>query len=586
MLRVLLVVILVGALCGTAQAAPRTVARSGEFSLQAERKDGQVCLTLRRERRYQGQECGPLPRSPHHTLSVFPDIPSNTYAVAVAPTVRRAEVEDAKGRRTMHRTFSARGFAARFVLIPRPAALFVRLYGADGTLLSMDAGTIGYIEWHTDSVPVFGDRMAGVTAYTELRLQPSPDQADRVRTLACVDVVSSSGGSGMCDDDSEDALVIMGSCDGPGLVGGVFSPAVAGVRLELGSGATVQLPVSELPAPFGGRRTLGANVPAGEAVRAATAVDAAGRELSRVGVGLAPGGQPCAGEDRGDDRFMGRLVPVAPAPGAVAVAEAAGVPLLVADQGETLCAELGQLPAQLCPPAPVDSDPPRLLRQGGTVAGVLSVDAARVTLELDRGRDVTVPTTDAPAYTGRWHGKVRFFAAAVAASRKVVRVVVRDASGRAIGIADRGVVAPRVNRRVLAEQAGVRLQVARQTGEQPCLEAVVADPAPVPRFCTDPDPGVPIDGPMRQYGGAVVVSCTPRLALAYGRFTDGLKTPSVVLVDGREVKARRIALDGEDAWYAFVPDAVIAGLRAGEDRVALNLPPASAQCGYSVSRAF
>lgn len=585
MLRVLLVMVLVLVLCPAAQAAPRTVARSGDFTLQAERKGDQVCLTLRRDRRYQGEECGPQPRSAHSTVSVFPDVYSRTYAAAVGPTVRRAEAEDARGRRTSHKVFSARGFAARFVVVPpQVGAVFVRFYGADGTLLGIDPGPVGYIA-PDNEVQVLGDRESGITVHTEPKLEATPDQPDRLRTLACVQVVNASGGSETCDDVG-DVLVIMGACDGPGLVGGVVGPAVAGVRLQLGSGATAELPARELPAAFGGRRVIGAEAPAGEAVRAASAFDASGRDIAAIGVGLGPGGRSCAGEDRGDDRFVGSLVPATPPANPVTVAAAGGLPLTVADQGETLCAELGPLPAGSCGMPPVDSDPPRLLRRGTTVAAVLSADAARVTLELDRGDDITVPTTEGPAYTGRWAGKVRFFAAQVPSARKVVRVVVRDATGRAIGIREPGVVAATVNRRLLAEQAGVRLELFRIPGLPLCLQAFVADLAPAPGFCTVRNAGTPIDGPVRSYSGAVVVSCTPRLALAYGRLPDGARTPDVVLGDGRRVKARRVALAGKDAWFAFVGDTALRALQAGDARVALDLPPASAQCGYSVERAF
>ena len=585
MLRVLLVAVLIGVLCETAQAAPRTVAKRGDFSLQAEQKGGQVCLTLRRDRRYQGEACGRLPRSPHRTVSVFPDVHSYTYAAAVGPTVRRVQAEDLKGRRTSHRVFSARGLSSGFVLIPAPPApVFVRFYGADGTLLGMDAANYGYIG-ADNPVQVLGDREAGVQAHTEPLLAPSPDQVDRVRTLACVDVVNDSGGSGLCDADADDALVVLGSCDGPALVGGIVNPAIAGLRLQLGSGAMAVLPAQALPEAFGGRRVIGAQVPAGEAIRSATAFDATGRDLASVGVGMAPSVQPCAEEERGD-HFAAPLAPVAPPPGSVTVVAAGGLPLVVADQGETLCAALGPLPPGLCPPAPVDSDPPRLLRRGGTVAGVLSADASRVTLELDRGRDVVMPATDGPAYTGRWAGKVRFFAAQVPAARTVVRAVVRDVTGRTIGITERSVPDSQGSRRVLAEQNGLRLQVVRRPGEQPCVETFVADLAPGPRFCTVRRPGVPIDGPVRQYSSAVVVSCTPRSALAYGRLSDRLALPEVVLADGRRVKARRIALDGDDAWYAFLPDAAVRTLRGGKAVAELHLQPASAQCGYSVSRRF
>lgn len=585
MLRVLLVAVLVVVMCPAAQAAPRTVARSGDFTLQAEHRGGEVCLTLRRDRRYQGEACGRQPRSPHRTVSVFPDVYSTTYAAAVGPTVRRAEAEDARGRRTSHKVFAARGFAARFVVIPpKPGAVFVRFYDADGRLLGIDAGPVGYIA-SADDTQILGDREAGVKAYTEPQLAPTPDQADRLLRLACVDVVNASGGSGVCGEGTDDALIILDSCDGPGTLGAVVGSGIAGLRLQLGSGATVELPAQALPPAFAGRRAVGAEVPAGEAVRSATALDASGRDVAGVGVGLAPSGLPCTEEDRGKN-FSAPLVPVAPPAAPVPAAAAGGLPLVVADQGETLCAELGTLTPQLCPAAPVDSDPPRLLRRGATVAGVLSADAARVTLELDRGRDVTVPTTTAPAYTGRWAGKVRFFAAEVPAARTVVRAVVRDARGRAIGVSDRSLGRSSVNRRVLAEQGGVRLQVVRQAGAQPCVTAFVADLAPAPSFCTVRNPGRPIDGPFHTYRAAVVVSCTPRLALAYGRIADGMAVPEVVLAGGRRIKGRRVALPDDDAWFAFAPDAAVERIRAGKDQARLDLPPASAQCGYSVDRAF
>jgi hypothetical protein len=52
------------------------------------------------------------------------------------------------------------------------------------------------------------------------------------------------------------------------------------------------------------------------------------------------------------------------------------------------------------------------------------------------------------------------------------------------------------------------------------------------------------------------------------------------------VACGRIPLRGEDAWVAFLPDAGVRGLRSGRQRVVLDLPPASSQCGYSADRAF
>jgi hypothetical protein len=587
MSRVFLAGVLVLVWCAPAQAATRTVARSGEFELRAREKGGGLCMTLRRERRYQGEVCGRIPRSPHRPLTMFPDVGWNNYAAAVPLSVRTAETESRRGRRARHRTFAARGFSARFVLIPAPpAAVFVRFYGADGALLGVDPGPAGYIDIDANATPVFGEPGAGVEAHTEALLAPTPDQADRLRTLACVEVTNGLGGGGFCDVESENGLVVMGACDGPDLVGGIVATGVANVRLTLGSGAAFTVPARELPAAFAGRRVIAASVPAGEAVRDALALDATGQEVARTLVGTAPGGQPCAGEDQGGDRFSGQLVPVSPPQGAVAVAAAGGESLLVAEQGETLCVALGELSVGICPPPPVDSDRPRLIRRGEIVAGALSRDAERITLQLDRGDDVTVPTTDGPAYTGRWAGDVRFFTARIDAGREVTGAIVRNAAGTIIGISKRGVPRSEVRRTVLAERRGQGLHLVRREGDQPCLTAFATDPPPAPRFCTDLDPGTQIDGPFLPYSGAVTVACTPRQAMAYGRFPDRLPAPRVILEGDRTIRSRTIPLRGEDAWVAFLPDARVRGLRSGKHRVPLRLPPASQQCGYSADRHF
>ena len=574
------------ALLMSAPAEASVVAREGDFELRATERGDRLCMELTRDGRYRGEACGRIPRSPHRPLHMFPDIGFYNYVAAVPPSVHTAEVEDRSGRRVLHRTFAARGFSARFVLIPAPpAAVFVRFYGADGTLLGVDGGQAGYISWENET-QVFGERGGGVYTHTEPLLSPTPDDAGNLRMIACVFAETSSGGNGFCDWRAANGFVLLSECGDRDVAGALLAPGVAELRLTLGSGAQLTLPAGELPAAFGGRRASGLALTRGEAVRDAAALDAAGQIIGRTPVGTAPGGQPCAGEDQGGDGFGGPLVPVSAPAGAVTVAAAGGESLLAADQGERLCVGLGRLRARVCPLPPADSDRPRLLRRGRAVAGVLSRDAARITLRLDRGDDVTVETTAGEAYTGNWAGDVRFFAATVPARREVTGAVVRNAEGTIIGISKRGIVRREVRRRVLAERRGRGVQLVRRTGRQSCLTAFAADLPPAPRFCTDLNPGTPIDGPFLPYSGAVTVPCAPRLAVAYGRMPDRFATPNVRLAGGRSVRSRRIKLRGEDAWVAFLPDARVRGLRAGDRRVALDLPPASAQCGYSADRAF
>jgi hypothetical protein len=576
-MRLVLAVFLALLLAAPASATPRKVAQLGEFTLHAETKQGELCITLRKSRRYQGVECGPIPRSPHRALQILPDVGWNNYASAVPPSVAYYEREGPRGQKWRRRAFSAPGFESHFVIVPAPPGVkFVRFLAADGTVLGIDSGQYGYIG-EDDRAPLFGTDQNGVEIHTEPKFAPTPDVADRIRTLACVDIANEQGGGGVCNEDAESEITLLGSCRGPDLVGGILAPGVASVRLTLGSGATFTLPAGALPPAFGGSRAFGGNVPPGEAVREAVALDAAGQPLGRTPVGLPPGGQPCPGSAQGFDHFSGPLEPVAPPAGAVTVALAGTVPLVAADQGETLCVALGGLGAGTCAPPPVDSVQPLLLRRGDGVAAVLSRDAARVTLRFDRGPRLTVSTTDGRAYAGRWAGKVRFLAAQVPAGRVLRSVVVRDAAGTVIGIG-----APARRASVIGPLAD-GLQLVRNSERWRCVTATVPD---APAYCTDPDPGVPIDGPTYAYRGAVVVTCEPRRAITYGRFPDRQATPRVLLEGGRSLPTRRIALPGEDAWYAVLPDAAVTGLRSGKQRVALKLPPASAQCGYQLARAF
>jgi hypothetical protein len=191
---------------------------------------------------------------------------------------------------------------------------------------------------------------------------------------------------------------------------------------------------------------------------------------------------------------------------------------------------------------------------------------------------MTVGTTPGSAYAGRWAGHVRFFAAAGGADREVVGAVVRNRHGHVIGVSSRGIPRPAIQRRTLAEHDGLGIALVRRAGASDC---VVAFPA-ADRYCTDPKPGVPIDSGPLPYSATVTVPCAPRGAMAYGRIPDDSALPRVFL-DGATVTPRRIRLRGEDAWVAFLPDAPVIGLGGGF-RPSLALPPASAQCGYKLSR--
>ena len=157
---------------------------------------------LRRHRQPpdQGEECGPIPRSPHRALQITPDIGFDNYASAVPGTVQTAELESSNGQRTRHPTFAARGFSSRFVLLPAPpSAVFVRFYGADGALLGVDPGPAGYIDIFANETSALRHaRGRGRGAYRGVA--GADARATRpASALACVDVVNSGGGTGVCD---------------------------------------------------------------------------------------------------------------------------------------------------------------------------------------------------------------------------------------------------------------------------------------------------------------------------------------------------------------------------------------------------
>jgi hypothetical protein len=194
--RVLVATVVVLAVCYSPAQAATTVAKVGDLSLRAREKGGRLCITLfRNVRNYQGMACGRVPRSPHRPLVIFPDTFVDHYVAAVAPSVRIAETEDRKGRRARYRTFPGRGFGVRFVLIPAPPSpVFVRFYGVGGWLLGMDAGLAGYITMEDNVARILGEPGHDVTVHTEPRIAPTPDQADRIRTLACADATNGNAG--------------------------------------------------------------------------------------------------------------------------------------------------------------------------------------------------------------------------------------------------------------------------------------------------------------------------------------------------------------------------------------------------------
>ena len=491
--------------------------------------------------------------------------------------MRYAVVESSRGKRVRHRAFASPAFRGlRFVIVPTPpGVVFVRFYDARGKLIGIDFGQAGYIGAPGDVTYLLGDREVGVSVGTETRIAPTPDQADRLRTLACVDLTDNHGGNGACDAESDGVFGARQSCDGPSLFGGIVPAGVASVQLTLGSGAHMDVPVRDLPDGFSGRRAFGGNTPAGgEAIRDATALDAAGEAVQRVAVGMPPNGQPCPGTDQGDDVLDAHFVPLAPPAGAAAVATAGGAALLVADQGaEGLCVGVGvgSLPATNCPPAPFDSDEPDLYRTGDVIGGALSRGAARVTLRLDRGSSVTVSTVDGAAYTGRWAGRLRFFAAAVPAGARL-----RDRPRRRRN--DHRRIAKRTrcrtaDRCLLFDGGGLGLQLVRYPGQQPCVSAVDTDDNSRPGLLHRPASGHPDRRPLpRVLRRHRRVLLSPRGSRLWPARRQGRAAPGASRRRRNRHRHAHQATLPRRLGRPSSPDATVLGFRAGKSATKFRLP--------------
>ena len=183
------------------------------------------------------------------------------------------------------------------------------------------------------------------------------------------------------------------------------------------------------------------------------------------------------------------------------------------------------------------------------VAGVLSGDAARIRLRLDRARRRTVGTTPGSAYGGQWAGTA-LLRSTVPARRQVVGLWCvlprpRHRRERCRRAASRGPPAE-------AGRAGRRRDRARAPAGRAGASAR--------RHSRRPSATAPARSGRADRQRAASVqrrrnrSRAPARRWPDGRIPNRLTPPRVVL-DGTTVAARRIRLRGDDAWVAFLPDA-------------------------------
>jgi hypothetical protein len=221
------------------------------------------------------------------------------------------------------------------------------------------------------------------------------------------------------------------------------------------------------------------------------------------------------------------------------------------------------------------------------LAGIVHESVAAVDVHLAGGRTVRLPTVAGDAYTGRYAGHVRFFAAALPGGARPSQVVLLDGGGRRLLPFDLLASEPPTGRpRTLltgATPSGRRWRFgALPSARGPCVTVA----ARLPRRTGDCNTLEPSGRFL--FGEA---GCALRQAFLYGVLPAGATGMAGRLADGTTVRARLAHAPGlrRPAWLlALPPDGemttlVALGRRgAPRGRQALRILPATRQCGYGL----
>ena len=330
---------------------------------------------------------------------------------------------------------------------------------------------------------------------------PTPDQADRILTLACVDMVNEQRRQRAVQRRRATAacrhrlLRRAGACVG-GIVAGGRRERAADARQR---GRVHSCPAGDLPAVFGGTSRVRREPPR-RARRSATRSRSTrpAQPLARTTLGhrvrrpAVPGAPTRA--------TTGSTAPLGAARSAAGCGDGGDGGQRAAARrrpGRRRCAwrwgrSARELPVGAGRLRRPRTAAPRRWRRRRPEPRRRRGDAA-----LDRGRPSPSHRRRRRLH-GSLGGKVRFLAAPVPAGRKVTRVIVRNAAGAVIGIGeDHGASVTRSAR--LADG----LELVRNVDGPAVRDRDASRHRRV--YCTDPNPGTQIDGPYLPYSGAVVV---------------------------------------------------------------------------------
>jgi hypothetical protein len=410
-----------------------------------------------------------------------------------------------------------------------------------------------------------GGKAWRATAYQTTRLAPTPLDRGRIERLTCVRIVFGSeppleqGCTGPEVDPGTVSVTPREHCDPSALqLSGVAGSTVRGIDAVLGDGTRQRVPLYALPAGFGDPRHAFALVlRPGTAVRALRVRE--GGRVRTLQVGQAPGGATCAPRTTNGTSFIIGL-------GFDARHGSATGPLVARDDGDLLCVGLGAIAATDCQVPPIDPLLPRLeLRRSGGQSALLAVvppEVSALRLTLDSGAPITVATTDLPGYTGRYAGLVRAVAVPLSAGRKVYDTDELAADGHVLQRL------PGPDLRPLAHMPAVLARLPGGTvvaGADGCVQVAADAPTRDGTRCRN----------LAFLPVLVAAPCAARrlVVVARGRQLR-------VVTDRGVIRGRRKGR----FTVAIVPrEAALREVRvARRAPIDVRLPPAAAQCGYSL----
>jgi hypothetical protein len=284
-----------------------------------------------------------------------------------------------------------------------------------------------------------------------------------------------------------------------------------------------------------------------------------GARVRTLPVGQAPGGATCVPRSTSRGSFIIGL-------GSDVRHGSSTGPLVARDRDDLLCVGLGAIAATDCQVPPIDPLLPRLeIRRSGGQTALLAVvppEVAALRLTLDSGAPITVATTDLPGYTGRYAGLVRAVAVPLSAGRKVYDTDELAADGHVLQRL------PGPDPRPLARTPAVLARLPGGivvAGGGRCVQVSAAAPTRDPIGCRNMD-FLPI---------LVAAPCAARrlVVVARGRQLR-------VMTDRGVIRGRR---KGRFAVAIIPRDSALREVRgARRSPIPVHLPPAAAQCGYSL----